>query len=122
MKTILLVEDDDDIREIVGMVLEGAGYLVRMASNGQEGLLRLRELPKPDLVLVDLMMPIKTGYEYCCDHRADPECSQVPLIIMSADHAPTFENRSLKIDAFLKKPIDLQTLLDTVEALTNNLI
>lgn len=116
MKTILLIEDDNDIRDTIGRLLRMTGYDVRSAANGQEGLERLREAPRPDLVLLDLMMPVKNGYEYAHEHRLDPNAFLVPIVVLSADRDLDSKKGQIAADAFLKKPVDLSTLLSTVSS------
>src|SRR5437868_3202309 len=110
--TVLIVDDEVVIADAVAAVLEDEGYRVATATNGQEGLTRAAEL-KPDLVLVDMMMPVMDGEEMCRRLREDPATRRIPVVVMSAVHRSV---RDLPFDyvAFLSKPFDLDTLLDTI--------
>jgi two-component system response regulator AtoC len=107
--TILVVEDDTDVRESIREVLEDAGYHVTTASNGREGLDRL-EVARPSLILLDLMMPVMSGPELLA--ILQQRGSDVPVVVVSAycDHA----DESAGVAGFISKPVRLQKLLDTV--------
>lgn len=109
-KTILIVEDDYCIREIFKEVLEIEDYNVVTANNGLEGLKKIRQ-QKPNLVLLDMMMPIMNGREFLNVVLADGELAPIPVIVVSA----SADNKSAQgARAFLNKPTDLHTLLDLV--------
>ena len=107
--TILVVEDDTDVRESIREVLEDAGYHVATAANGKEGLDRL-ERARPSLILLDLMMPVMSGPELLA--ILQQRGSDVPVVVVSAycDHA----DASTGVSGFISKPVRLQKLLDTV--------
>jgi two-component system alkaline phosphatase synthesis response regulator PhoP len=111
-KTVLVVDDEVVIAEAVAAVLQDEGYEVATATNGQEGLARAASM-KPDLVLVDMMMPVMDGEEMSRRLRANPETREIPIVVMSAVHRSL---RELPFDhtAFLPKPFDLDTLLETI--------
>lgn len=111
-KTILIVEDDESIRETLQAVLELEGHEVLTAENGQEGLNVLATQPQPCLILLDLMMPVMNGWEFATALEKDAKFSSIPIIVVSAytDKATT-----IKSIAFLKKPIDLRSLNETVK-------
>ena len=108
---ILVVEDDDDIRDSLKELLEEEGYQVDTAANGEQALNRLRG-EAPQLILLDLMMPVMDGWEFRRHQKADPEMSQVPVIVLSA----LDQGRAAGLDpaAFLKKPLDFDRLLQLV--------
>jgi two-component system, NtrC family, response regulator AtoC len=107
--TILVVEDDTDVRESIREVLEDAGYHVATAANGKEGLDRL-ERARPALILLDLMMPVMSGPELLA--ILQQRGSDVPVVVVSAycDNA----DASTGVSGFISKPVRLQKLLDTV--------
>ena len=107
--TILVVEDDTDVRESIREVLEDAGYNVTTAANGAEGLNRL-EAKRPSLILLDLMMPVMSGPELLAILRQ--RGSDVPVVVVSAyaDQA----DESCGVSGVISKPVRLQKLLDTV--------
>ena len=87
LKTILIIEDERVIAEILSAVLEDEGYNVQVADNGKEGIATLKST-HPDLVLCDLMMPIADGKAVARAMAADPSTRSIPLIIMSAGGNP----------------------------------
>lgn len=111
---ILLVEDDDDIRDTIAELLEDEGYQVTTARNGAEALSRLRRGDRPAVVLTDLMMPVMTGWELVAQMRADRELASIPIIVTSAasDRAPPASDR------VLSKPLNLDDLVTSVAELS----
>ncbi|QSQ22201.1 response regulator [Pyxidicoccus parkwayensis] len=109
--SILVVEDDQDIREAVAELLELEGYVVSSASNGQEGLNVLAGLRQPCLVLLDLMMPVLTGYEFLERLRITGTQSLVPVLIMTASHIHELPTGAAGL---LRKPVEMAHLLQTV--------
>ena len=110
---VLVVEDEPDIRETLRDILETEGYSVRCAANGREALEALAEMPRPQLILLDLMMPVMSGYELLRELRANDALSSIPVTVVSA----TVDGRAVPGDAsVLRKPVDLDTLLNLVDA------
>jgi CheY-like chemotaxis protein len=111
-RRILVVEDDDDIRESIAEVLEGFGFSVDVAKNGADALAQLHAmLVLPDVIFLDLMMPVKDGFQFRAEQRADARFGMIPIVVMSAD--PTLDTRrsELAARAYVRKPIDLRLLL-----------
>ncbi|MDC3956563.1 MULTISPECIES: response regulator [Polyangium] len=115
MKTILVVDDELDIVDVLSDLLTAEGYRVITASNGREGLARIAE-SRPDLVLLDRMMPVVDGAEMLRLMREDASLGGIPVVMMSAAEGRRL-SQELGCAAFLKKPFDLGTLLDTVARL-----
>jgi CheY-like chemotaxis protein len=91
-KKICIVEDDDDIREIYSMKLQSVGYDVSVAVNGEDGLKVIAET-KPDLILLDLMMPVKNGFEVMEALKKDKELSEIPIVVLTnADDDKSIRN------------------------------
>jgi CheY-like chemotaxis protein len=111
MKRLLVVDDELSILEALQDILSIEGYEVVTAGNGVEGLRLLREA-KPDLVLLDLMMPVMDGREMLRRVREDPQWKDVPVVIMSAGRIPDAERNAAS--AALSKPFDLDHLLQTL--------
>ena len=82
-KYILVVDDDPDLVETVGMMLESKGCEVGMAYDGTEGEESIRER-RPDLVVLDIMMPRKDGYVLCAELKANPETRDIPVVLLTA--------------------------------------
>lgn len=113
-RSILIVDDDDDIRELLRFALESDGYRVEDARGGAEALELLRTVETPDLAIVDLMMPVMNGQELATALRSSPATSRLPLLVMSGD--PRACDRALQMQALacLVKPVELEDLLATV--------
>jgi len=110
-RSVLVVDDDDAIREVMAEVLRDEGYDVACAGNGEEALAELRKPSPPDLVLLDLMMPVMSGWEVLEHIQLNPELAGIPVVVVSAMGAPGVHEQ-------LAKPIDLSSLLATVGRLT----
>jgi CheY-like chemotaxis protein len=113
--TILVVEDEADIRETLALVLEAEGFEVATASDGTEALHYLRECPPPCLILLDLMMPGMNGWEFRRQQRQDAALAKIPVLIVSAVADQPGAAPALDAADFLKKPLDIPTLLAKVD-------
>lgn len=109
-KTILLVEDDTDIRDTLKEVLELEGYSVVPATNGLDAFQKLDSMTPPCLILLDLMMPVMNGWEFLKVLHGTSHAS-IPVVVVSAagDKA-----KSVKTQGFVKKPIEVDTLLEII--------
>ena len=117
MAEILVVEDDEAIRGLVTEVLRDDGYEVGQAANGLEAL-QYVDHHRPDLIVLDLMMPIMDGWAFVERCRRHPCCSDVPIVVTSASHdlPRTAERlRSYGVRTCLAKPFDVDGLLALVE-------
>jgi CheY-like chemotaxis protein len=114
MHRLLLVEDDDDIRESIAEMLVEEGYEVVTAADGREGLERLGSMGPVSLVLLDLMMPVMDGWQMRAAMLADPAMADIPVVVISgaADLATAVE--SMRITDRLTKPMRVEELLETV--------
>ena len=113
-KRILVVEDDTSIRELLVELLESEGYTVASAINGLEGLKFLQSEGNPDLILIDLMMPVMDGYSFRTEQLKNPTWSKIPTVVMSAEANAKEKMKNFSITAFLSKPVELDTILKTV--------
>ncbi|MGE5314433.1 MAG: response regulator transcription factor [Acidobacteriota bacterium] len=107
-KTILLVDDDSNIRRLLSFLLERLGCKVFTASNGEEGFRRAKEL-RPQLVITDAMMPVKDGFEFCRDLRSDAEfASSLKIIMLTARDQATSDDAAIMqgADLCLTKPFN----------------
>jgi CheY-like chemotaxis protein len=114
---VLVIEDDADILRAVVQVLEDEGYPVRAAENGRVALAALREpgARPPCVILLDLMMPIMDGWQFRAEQRKDPNLAGIPIVVLSAHGSVPQHAAALEAAMYLKKPIDLDLLLDTVK-------
>jgi CheY-like chemotaxis protein len=112
---VLVVDDDPDIREMIGQALELEGWSVVGAANGEEALRVARVGPRPDVILLDLMMPVMNGWEFIDEQRRDSVLSTIPVVLISGDERLTEKAGKARVAGFLKKPMDLVELLDTVQ-------
>ncbi len=109
-RCVLLVEDDISIRETLKDVCEAEGYIVFMASNGAEALRKLEVIPKPCLILCDLMMPVMNGWDFLDRLSADQDFAVVPVVVMSAV-SPEGIRRRVKA---IRKPFDIEAIIGTI--------
>lgn len=104
---VLVVDDDDAIREALSDLLDAAGFDTITARDGLDALKLLTALPTaPAFILLDLMMPVMDGWAFCDTRRKSRTFSEVPVIAISATEISE-ANRPVGVDAFLAKPIDL---------------
>jgi CheY-like chemotaxis protein len=111
---VLVVDDDPDIRAVVTLALEEAGYDVREAANGCQALVSLREW-RADVILLDLNMPVSNAWQFRDHQRNDPNLTTIPIVVMSASHDLTTIGDELGQQAMLPKPFDLDQLYSVVE-------
>ena len=115
MTTVLVIDDEITIVEMLSALLEGEGLQVKTAYNGQEGLEHLAKV-RPSIVVSDVMMPVLDGWELCRRMQADPRYQSIPLVLMSALRtAPDLEG--CHYSALLKKPFELDEMLHTITRL-----
>ena len=112
MKTILVADDEFDTTGTLRAILEGEGYRVETCSNGREALEHMRAAP-PDLVLLDVMMPVLGGVDALKAMRQVPALAAVPVVLMHA--VPQTVAAGLPAQGFLRKPFSLDDLLGAVE-------
>ena len=113
---LLLVEDDDDIRDTLGEILAQEGYSVTSARNGREALEKLSHAPRPCLILLDLRMPEMDGVQFRQHQLRDRTLSDVPVIVLTAATDELTADGALAGCGRLRKPVDLDQLLASVAA------
>jgi DNA-binding response OmpR family regulator len=121
-KYVLIVDDDPDLVETVSMMLEDKGYEVGKAYDGVEGEEAIKER-HPDLLVLDVMMPRKDGYQLCAELKADSATKDIPVILLTAvgEAVPTTsythaQGMSTEAEEYIPKPVDSKTLVDAVES------
>jgi CheY-like chemotaxis protein len=115
-KCILVVDDEESIRDVIGETLELEGYRVEKAADGNAALLMLRA-SRPDAIVLDLMMPGMDGWTFLNQCRKDELCATTPVLVMSAYRKLGEITRELHVQACLEKPFDLDVFLRAVERL-----
>jgi two-component system sensor histidine kinase/response regulator len=115
-KRILCIEDDPQMRLIVGMALEGAGYEMEEAADGKQGLNRAMETA-PDLILCDINMPGMNGFETLEELRKHKSTSYIPFIFMTGESPRKYLRKGMNLGAndFIMKPIDMEDLIKAVQ-------
>lgn len=119
--TILVIDGDNDHAEGMRKMLEGAGYDVTVCGTGKDGLARARE-ERPDMVILDAMLPDINGFSVCRELKDDPKLSRVPVVIataLGASEESYLSNmaKEHKADAFFSKPVDSKRLLAKIDDL-----
>lgn len=114
--TILIVDDDAGIRELVTLFLDLKGYSAASVPNGSQALTYLQQhAALPELILLDLMMPVMDGAEFRQAQLHDPRFARIPVVVMSAAENIQAQAPTLTANAYLPKPIDFDALLTLVE-------
>jgi CheY-like chemotaxis protein len=121
--TILIVDDDRDTRTIIKTILSSKGYSTQEAGNGKEALLSIESF-KPDLILLDIMMPEMSGYDVMARLRMKPENQDIPVIMLSAkaeseDILSGYQDYA--VEYYITKPFTPRELLNGVELILRNI-
>ena len=121
-RRVLLVDDERDIVKFIGKGLEVAGYEVLTALDGEEALTKAA-LGRPEVIILDLMLPKRSGFELCALLKKDPQLRTVPIIIFTGKGGEMDERlcRELGADAYLTKPHTSSALIEQIEALLGTL-
>ena len=121
-KYVLIVDDDPDLVETVCMMLEDKGYEVGRAYDGVEGEEAIKDR-RPDLLVLDVMMPRKDGYQLCAELKADTATRDIPVILLTAvgEAVPTTsythaQGMSTEAEEYIPKPVDSKTLVEAVDS------
>ena len=122
-RRVLLVDDEPSIIKVVGKRLEVAGYEVLTAMDGQDGLTKAR-LGRPDVIILDLMMPKMSGMEVCAALKQDVRLQHIPVIIFTGKGQEMDERvcRELGANAYMTKPHDATALIEQIEALLSHVL
>jgi DNA-binding response OmpR family regulator len=122
-KYILIVDDDPDLVETVSMMLESKGYEVGKAYDGIEGEEAIKKR-RPDVLVLDVMMPRKNGYQLCKELKSNKWTQEIPIVLLTAvgEAVPTTsyshaEGMAVEAEDFIPKPVDAITLVEAVERL-----
>lgn len=120
-KSVLLVDDDPDFVEAVKVIVESGGYDVRVAYDGKEGLEAVKEY-KPDIIVLDVMMPVMDGHAACAALKSDEATKEIPIILLTAvaDRVTTskYSHRDMlesEAEDYMPKPVDPPELLNLIK-------
>jgi CheY-like chemotaxis protein len=113
-RTVLVVDDDRDIRDALSDVLQDESYSVVCAADGEEGIARLRAQPAPAVVLLDWMMPRCDGACFLRHQRADPALAAIPVVLLTADARILAHANETGVQARIAKPVALDELLAVI--------
>ena len=116
MRTVLIVDDDADCRMMLEQTLAFEGFRVVCARNGTEGL-ALALAQRPGVILLDLMMPVMSGYEFRQHQRKDPSLAEIPVVCISGTYNAEAHARDMAAAACFTKPLQLDALVDTIRAM-----
>ena len=115
---VLVVDDDVDIRSVVSELLTDEGYQVKTAVNGRDALATLASW-RPDVILLDLMMPIMDGWTFLDTRQSNRRLSRIPVIVMSASHTLNRGGERLAVSDVVAKPFEIDAVLTKVAALAH---
>lgn len=119
-KNILIVEDDLDIAENLKALLSLEGYNSEISRDGLEALNKLHDDgPRPSLILLDLMMPVMDGFQFYREQQADSTIAGIPVVVMTAGGNVEAKVQKMGIQAYFRKPIDVDKLFMTIQHLVN---
>lgn len=113
-RSILVVDDDADVRSSLQEVLEDEGFEVTVAGDGQEALRKLDGGLAPDVILLDLMMPVMDGIQFRAKQLARPRLCSIPVVVLSAQSHVRDLHHQMRCAGALRKPVRLQELLETL--------
>jgi CheY-like chemotaxis protein len=114
-ESILVIEDDAATRETLSLALEDNGYSVTGVANGQEALQHLRRTAPPNLILLDLRMPVMNGWEFRKRQAQDPALKSIPVVVISAYADDPQNADALGAKEYLVKPFDFDKLLQAIQ-------
>ena len=122
-RRVLLVDDEPAIIKVIGKGLEAAGYEVLSAMDGEDAMTKA-QLGHPDVIILDLMLPKKSGFEVCAALKKDPQFQRIPIIIFTGKGQEMDEKlcRELGADAYITKPHASKALIEQIEALLANVL
>lgn len=113
-KTLFIVEDDDDLRDSTAMLLRRWGYLTHAAACGEDALALLPHIARPDVFLLDQMMPGMSGLDLRARLRKDPALADVPMLVMTASRTAL----DIPANQLILKPMTFERLLEAIERAT----
>ncbi len=119
-RQILLVEDDRGVSNAIAGLLEEEGHSVALAENGRQALDQLQSAPSPDLIILDLRMPVMDGWEFRAAQKSHPGLARIPVLAVSAERSA--RAAAIDADAYLRKPLDRDVLLGVITQITHETV
>jgi len=116
MKSVLLVEDEQSLGDVLAMILNGCGFRVTVVANGKRAL-DLLAGSKPDLIITDYMMPVMNGVDMTRAVRANPAFAAIPILMLSGAAPEALRHDSSLFNGFLRKPVEIDVLLGEIARL-----
>jgi CheY-like chemotaxis protein len=113
-RTLMIVDDDDDLRDILSDIMKAQGYRVAAFGDARKALTALEDGEQPFLILLDLMMPGMSGWEFRAAQLGNPELALIPVAVLTAASSMTDSGRTLSNVETLRKPFALDTALTLV--------
>ena len=117
-RTVLVVDDDSGVRDLLTRSLSFEGFDVMEAANGQDALTQLRTGRRPGVIVLDLRMPVMDGWAFPVAQRADPRIARIPVVILSGADAHRFQE--IEAVAALEKPVSLSQLADCLHRIVEH--
>ena len=114
-RSILVVDDDPDVRDAIAGVLSDEGYQVTSAGNGREALEQLHRRSRPSLILLDMVMPDMDGWNFRMELKKEPALAEIPVVILSAHGNVRDAALALGAADYLRKPLRAESLLEIAE-------
>jgi two-component system phosphate regulon response regulator PhoB len=116
-KTVLIIEDDEDIQQLVGFNLLKAGFLVEYADSGEQALEKIKKEPHPDLILLDIMLPGIDGMEVCKTLKSDNLTAEIPIIMLTSkgEEADIISGLELGAEDYIAKPFSPKILVSRIK-------
>ena len=113
---VLVIDDEPEITEIIETFLKNAGYDVRVENSSVMGIEKTKSF-QPDIILLDIMMPVMDGYQVCNELKKNPATKDIPIIFLTGKDATHDEGKSFKVGGamFIKKPFSCERLLEIVK-------
>ncbi|HEU4538733.1 MAG TPA: response regulator [Polyangiaceae bacterium] len=115
-RTVLVVDDDDDLRESLTALLNLEGFAATGVCNGHEALAYLRAHARPCVIVLDLMMPVMNGAEFRAEQLRDDELAAIPVVVLSASHDGRRQAEALRASGYFPKPLPLEAFFESLRA------
>ena len=117
---VMVVEDDEDIREAIHELLEESGFTVCTAVNGLDALAHLREGVRPSVILLDLMMPVMDGFQFVTEKLKNPAVADIPVLVITADGQADLKAKAIGAQGYVRKPFKPATLIEHIERIAGS--